>query len=705
MTTPATEQETLRRAAERQITMAQARRQIASERGLLRLPRRRDILAARSRGLIDQGEALIRLKRERGAPLTRSQVLRAQELDLVTQREAQAQLAGLRGEAPAVAGPQPVPGPKAAAGTVGPVTAREFGQRERARKQTLGALSQGITGMVPLVGTALLWKNLSPTERAASLALDAVIFLAPLRATKSIQATSRVAAQADRATTGVRLADISPQLSERARAVTRSQERFAATVEKVEKLKQRQRFAPTRDPATALPEAPVPQIRRALQKRRLASAERKVAEAETRLRSTAKAFSKTTQPGVDDPTLKKTLVGLGDTLVADTRQSVLATFDETRRFAKVNSQLASVQAAAARARATQRFGQPVPRGARRIVEDTARRALRTYDKAIADGEKRIAGLERRIERIRNLRVRSGDDVVLKSRETAELQGRQAAIEASRFRITVDTETALRVARKLIPERPAKGPFSVNTSVRLRRNREAARERLRTIWEQPAPKLGGGVAVAVRAPVKAPPARGATRVRTRRRAAPRLAAVSTGAALKAAPTVVTAPRAGVQPRGAPATARVAAAAPSPAPTAAAQRAQVKAKPAAPATTAVPSATRAAAPRVGVPRRFRLPDNTTLPPGQFPRVVRWEQGVVDIVFDLDLGTRRSIRRAKASTRSPTQTLRVISTDRTPPPRRTLDLGFERLTITPQSLKFTLIRSRARRRRVKASSVRRA
>ncbi len=86
MTTPATEQETLRRAAERGMTLQQARRSIASERGLLRLPRRRDILAARSRGLIGQSEALIRLKRERGAPLTR------RELGILTPRETQASL-------------------------------------------------------------------------------------------------------------------------------------------------------------------------------------------------------------------------------------------------------------------------------------------------------------------------------------------------------------------------------------------------------------------------------------------------------------------------------------------------------------------------------------------------------------------------------------------------------------------------------------
>ncbi len=158
----------------------------------------------------------------------------------------------------------------------------------------------------------------------------------------------------------------------------------------------------------------------------------------------------------------------------------------------------------------------------------------------------------------------------------------------------------------------------------------------------------------------------------------------------APSAAPAPTPSAVPTPAPTTA------PTPAPGLARQR------------TAQPAAQRVAQ-RVGVAKPpilppFRLPGNRSLPPGQFPRVVRWEQGVVDIVFDLDTGKQRSIRRRIASMRRPSQTLRVISTDRTPPPRRTLDLGFQRVTITPQSLKFTLIRSRARRQRVKASAVRR-
>ena len=100
------------------------------------------------------------------------------------------------------------------------------------------------------------------------------------------------------------------------------------------------------------------------------------------------------------------------------------------------------------------------------------------------------------------------------------------------------------------------------------------------------------------------------------------------------------------------------------------------------------------------RFSLPDGTKLARGRYPRVVIWEQGAVDITFDLDTGVRASKRRAQPSTKSPQETLEVIRTDTTPPKPQTLDMGKVKVFITPSSLRF---RQRVTGERVKRQRIR--
>lgn len=101
----------------------------------------------------------------------------------------------------------------------------------------------------------------------------------------------------------------------------------------------------------------------------------------------------------------------------------------------------------------------------------------------------------------------------------------------------------------------------------------------------------------------------------------------------------------------------------------------------------AATRArAVPAPPIPRGFTLPGKRKLPPGVFPRIVEWQQGVTIITLDLDRGT-HSFRPTPLATkrRTPARTLKIIKVDRTKPRTRVLELGVVDVVVSPDSLRF--------------------
>tara|TARA_B100000029_G_scaffold97226_1_gene87503 strand:+ start:689 stop:3205 length:2517 start_codon:yes stop_codon:yes gene_type:complete len=85
-------------------------------------------------------------------------------------------------------------------------------------------------------------------------------------------------------------------------------------------------------------------------------------------------------------------------------------------------------------------------------------------------------------------------------------------------------------------------------------------------------------------------------------------------------------------------------------------------------------------------FELPGGKKLPPGVFPEIVEHEQGAVDIQTNLVTGKRKYFGRAIPSTRSPKETLKVISTSPVKPKKQNWLQGLFRMDVTSNSLKFS-------------------
>ena len=110
-----------------------------------------------------------------------------------------------------------------------------------------------------------------------------------------------------------------------------------------------------------------------------------------------------------------------------------------------------------------------------------------------------------------------------------------------------------------------------------------------------------------------------------------------------------------------------------------------------TTKAPPITTTKAPPAKPPRRprFDLPGDAEkqLKPGEFPRVVTWRQGAVNITVDIDRGT-RAFSKAKGSGKgtSPDETFRVVRKDKTEPTAKEFDQGVVKLNVTPRRVFFS-------------------
>ncbi|MGH7774641.1 MAG: hypothetical protein ACREQA_20650 [Candidatus Binatia bacterium] len=90
------------------------------------------------------------------------------------------------------------------------------------------------------------------------------------------------------------------------------------------------------------------------------------------------------------------------------------------------------------------------------------------------------------------------------------------------------------------------------------------------------------------------------------------------------------------------------------------------------------------------RFELPTGEKLKLGVYPRVVAWRQGKVIIALDLDTGQRTYTGTTNGQKgKSPAQTFRVRTTDRTPPKTQDFRQGFVSIRVTPSDLKFKRVR----------------
>ena len=84
-------------------------------------------------------------------------------------------------------------------------------------------------------------------------------------------------------------------------------------------------------------------------------------------------------------------------------------------------------------------------------------------------------------------------------------------------------------------------------------------------------------------------------------------------------------------------------------------------------------------------FKLPGGKQLKPGTYPRTIQWEQGLVLITRDLQTHKTRYQRLAVPSTKHPSSTLKVLTTDTTPPRRSILDIGAFLIDVSPRQLVF--------------------
>lgn len=90
-----------------------------------------------------------------------------------------------------------------------------------------------------------------------------------------------------------------------------------------------------------------------------------------------------------------------------------------------------------------------------------------------------------------------------------------------------------------------------------------------------------------------------------------------------------------------------------------------------------------------QKFKLPnerEEKKLKPGEFPRVVTWQQGLFDVTVDIDKGV-RSFQKASTTGKkvTPDSTFKIVSKDKTRPTPKVFRQGVVDLTVTPNSLAF--------------------
>lgn len=110
---------------------------------------------------------------------------------------------------------------------------------------------------------------------------------------------------------------------------------------------------------------------------------------------------------------------------------------------------------------------------------------------------------------------------------------------------------------------------------------------------------------------------------------------------------------------------------------------------PTAPTVPINTPPGRPRPPIPKAFDLPGDAEkhLRPGEFPRVVSWQQGAVNITVDIDKGT-RSFGKAENTGKgvSPDDTFKIVRKDRSRPAPRTFDQGVVSMNVTQRGISFS-------------------
>ena len=95
------------------------------------------------------------------------------------------------------------------------------------------------------------------------------------------------------------------------------------------------------------------------------------------------------------------------------------------------------------------------------------------------------------------------------------------------------------------------------------------------------------------------------------------------------------------------------------------------------------------RVRAPKRFTIPDKDgktrQLPPGVFPRILTWQQGVNQITLNIDTGRKSFTSDPKDRKLKPLETFRVAKFDNTRPQSRKFDMGVVSIRVSPIGLKF--------------------
>ena len=84
-------------------------------------------------------------------------------------------------------------------------------------------------------------------------------------------------------------------------------------------------------------------------------------------------------------------------------------------------------------------------------------------------------------------------------------------------------------------------------------------------------------------------------------------------------------------------------------------------------------------------FSLPGGTTLPAGQFPKVIQFGLGIVDVTQDLQTGQVGYQKRARPAGPDPSKTFRVVSISKRPPRARVIPQGIVDINVTERSLTF--------------------
>ena len=92
-----------------------------------------------------------------------------------------------------------------------------------------------------------------------------------------------------------------------------------------------------------------------------------------------------------------------------------------------------------------------------------------------------------------------------------------------------------------------------------------------------------------------------------------------------------------------------------------------------------------PRLRDSNKFRLPGGKTLEPGVFPRVIRFESGINNQIIDLQTGKRIYLDRKTPSTRDSADTFEVLKTSKIKPKDRTFSQGIVNINVTGRGIDF--------------------